>query len=332
MRDDGGFEGNAQTLRILTKLEKFSANEGSNLTRRTLLGILKYPAKYSLVKNVDLSPALCKQTTTIKIIDSAASKPPKCYFNSESNIVEWILKDLNKKDRENFKKIEHNSGKHSKPIHKSFDCLIMNIADDIAYGVHDLEDAIALKLINENQFREDVNESHLAFFFEKIQEYNSEMTSVDTYDSFVKDIFSDSRTRKRQISRLVHYFITNIEIYEEIEFQESLLKYRAYLNQNCRKFLDNLKRLVVERVIKSPGVQHLEFKGQQMVVSVFEALASEPKRLLPEDTYSLYESSESDSGRKRVICDHVAGMTDSFLLKTYDRLFSPRMGSVFDRL
>jgi hypothetical protein len=34
----------------------------------------------------------------------------------------------------------------------------------------------------------------------------------------------------------------------------------------------------------------------------------------------------------RVICDHVAGMTDDFLLKTYDRLFSPRMGSVFDKL
>ena len=34
----------------------------------------------------------------------------------------------------------------------------------------------------------------------------------------------------------------------------------------------------------------------------------------------------------RVICDHISGMTDQFLLKTYERLFSPRMGSVFDRL
>jgi dGTPase len=34
----------------------------------------------------------------------------------------------------------------------------------------------------------------------------------------------------------------------------------------------------------------------------------------------------------RVIRDHIAGMTDTFLLKTYDRPFSRRMGSVFDRL
>ena len=34
----------------------------------------------------------------------------------------------------------------------------------------------------------------------------------------------------------------------------------------------------------------------------------------------------------RVICDHIAGMTDGFLLRSYERLFSPRMGSVFDRI
>jgi dGTPase len=66
-----------------------------------------------------------------------------------------------------------------------------------------------------------------------------------------------------------------------------------------------------------------------MVVSVFEALNSEPEKFLPRD--SLKEYIESGNS-KRVICDHIAGMTDSFLLKTYDRLFSPRMGSVFDRL
>ena len=51
MRSNGGFEGNGQTLRILTRLEKFSAGAGANLTRRTLLGVLKYPVGYSVVVN-----------------------------------------------------------------------------------------------------------------------------------------------------------------------------------------------------------------------------------------------------------------------------------------
>jgi dGTPase len=65
------------------------------------------------------------------------------------------------------------------------------------------------------------------------------------------------------------------------------------------------------------------------VVAVFETLASDPKALLPRSTYDRFAKSDFSP---RVICDHIAGMTDSFLLKTYDRLFSPRMGSVFDRL
>lgn len=36
--------------------------------------------------------------------------------------------------------------------------------------------------------------------------------------------------------------------------------------------------------------------------------------------------------RSLVICDHIADMTDAFLLKTYERLFTPRMGSVFNRI
>jgi len=66
-----------------------------------------------------------------------------------------------------------------------------------------------------------------------------------------------------------------------------------------------------------------------MVVSVFEALETEPKSLLPRDTLQSYDASDD---QLRVICDHVSGMTDAYLLRTYERLFSPRMGSLFDKL
>jgi dGTPase len=84
-------------------------------------------------------------------------------------------------------------------------------------------------------------------------------------------------------------------------------------------FLDSLQKLIVKRVIKSPRVQHREFKGQKMVVSVFEALQSDPESFLPSDALDHYIDSDRDV---RVICHYVAGMTDSFMLKTYDRLFS----------
>ncbi|MDQ7020109.1 MAG: dNTP triphosphohydrolase [Robiginitomaculum sp.] len=56
MRDHGGFEGNGQTLRILARLEKMSGNEGADLTRRALLGILKYPIPFSKAHNPSRAP------------------------------------------------------------------------------------------------------------------------------------------------------------------------------------------------------------------------------------------------------------------------------------
>ena len=54
MREHGGFEGNGQTLRILSKLDKYTDIHGLNPTRRMLLGVLKYPSSYeeTVVKNL----------------------------------------------------------------------------------------------------------------------------------------------------------------------------------------------------------------------------------------------------------------------------------------
>jgi len=325
----GGFEGNGQTLRILSRLENFSKNAGANLSRRTLLGVLKYPVGYYNIRSASLVPDLMKGPTTLKIIDGKASKPPKCYLNSEDNIVEWILEPLSRADRDEFQSFELKDGKHGKPMHKSLDCSIMDAADDIAYGVHDLEDAIALKLITEADFRASVSEASCGSFLDALKSKYPHESANDVYSRLVEQLFSDSASRKHVINRLVHHFVTAIEFTENEAFSEPLIRFRVKMENRQGRFLEALKNVVTVTVIKSPRVQHLEFKGQYMVVAVFEAMQSDPFRLLPSDARAKYEEHEGDL---RVICDFVAGMTDSYLLKTYERLFAPRMGSVFDKL
>ena len=328
MRKHGGFEGNGQTLRILSYLEKFSKSAGANLSRRTLLAILKYPAVFENVRNPNIIPTVISGTNG-NTLDRKSCKPPKCYFASETKIVEWILQSLDDNDRKLFQEVTPNQNKHYKPQHKSFDCSIMDVADDIAYGVHDLEDALALKLIDEKDFREHVSEEACAPFLNSLKDRYPNETQNNVYEHFVTELFADSNKRKRIISRLVHYFIVNVDIETLDQFMEPLLKYRATLKIGPRTFLDTLQYLIEQAVIFSPNVQQLEFKGQHMVVSVFEAMQADPKSLLPADMYALLKASDGDL---RVISDYVAGMTDHYLLKSYERLFSPRMGSVFDKL
>jgi len=328
MRGHGGFEGNGQTLRILSRLEKFSESNGANLSRRSLLGVLKYPAPMSAVRSTDrnLTPRLVESTSVVHLINRKACRPPKCYLDSEVDVVDWLLGPVPQADRDLFTTWEPVDGDHGATKHKSFDCSIMDLADDIAFGVHDLEDALTMGLMDADDLASTVPEKSCSSFLDYIQ--TRENFGNDVHAGLIEALSND-RTRKRNIGRMVTHLITSVEIRAEEGFETPLLRYRVDLPKPQRTFLRALKNAVKEKVIRSARVQQLEFKGQNMVVAVFEAFAADPSSLLPESTRARYAAADD---KMRVICDHVSGMTDGFLLRTYERLFSPRMGSVFDRI
>ncbi|WP_333570863.1 anti-phage deoxyguanosine triphosphatase [Sphingomonas sp.] len=327
MRDHGGFEGNGQTLRIVARLESYVPDHGADLTRRSLLGLLKYPVERSAVIDQSIVPSLHAGMSTVSVIDRDTSKPAKAYYDEDAAIVGWIFEPLSPEDRARFVQSSPRVGAHAKSLYKSFDCSVMDVADDIAYGVHDLEDAIALGLIDEERFRDFLPAGRCAGLLSAIGERPLTDDRSAPYDSLIGSLFGAPAMRKRAIGRLVHHFLRAVDIVEDIEFEHTLLRNRARLPEEPRDLLDALQALVVEDVINGARVQQLEFKGQRMVVAVFEALASDPRRLLPTQVFAMYETVGA-----RAICDYVASMTDSTLLKSYERLFSPRMGSLFDRL
>lgn len=329
MRDHGGFEGNGQTLRLLTRLENFSRDHGSNLARRTLLGLLKYPVAYSQVANPECAPRLDPRPTALSIIDRNRSKPPKCYLDSEADAVEWVLAPLGCDDRTLFQSALPKAGKHGRPLHKSLDCSLMDIADDIAYGVHDLEDALSLGLIREADFRDAVPEQVCAAFCDFRLKHYGDKVGNDPYNDLVGNLFGSGQRRKMIVNIIVSHLISAIAFKDNSAFSEPLLRYRAVLPDGHGIFLTALKEFVWNKVIRCAQVQQMEFKGQTMVVSVFEVFATDPEAYLPSDAFQRYKTAGDDI---RVICDHIAGMTDAHLMRTYERLFSPRMGSVFDKL
>ena len=323
MQDAGGFEGNGQTLRILTFLEDQPNEYGLNLTRRSLFGVLKYPVVYEDV--VKKTKSQCShQATKIKSSDWL---PPKCYMSSEENVVKWITTPFNNSDRSCLKsqEIEATNCHHGKSSYNGLDTSIMEIADDIAYGVHDLEDAIALKLVIKENWVEVVKNVDIMW----LKEYSGFTSLADLTCSLFDRSSSD---RKWAIGSLVNAFIVSCKVEERSMFDHPLLRYQMVLEGQAINFMKNLKSLIKKYVVEIPQVQTLEYRGQQLVIRLFDAFISDPVRFLKDGFKNEYLKQDSDTGKARVVCDYIAGMTDEYANRMYERMFLPRHGQFSDRL
>ena len=215
------------------------------------------------------------------------------------------------------------SSQHGRTSHSSFDTSIMDLADDIAYGVHDLEDAIVLGMVTREMWQ-----THVAQALKEIDTafLNENLTRVE------QQLFSkQSHLRKKAIGDLVSWFITSCEVSEAEQFEHPLLRYQAQLPDAQRKALDLLKDFEMTHIIQRPEVQMLVYKGQQMLLEMFEAVAADPARLLPKELAKEWRTTQESGGNgHRIICDYMASMSDDYASRMYKTLFVPSSGSVFE--
>jgi dGTPase len=146
MRNHGGFEGNAQTLRILARLEKketigfpVTTNRadpvgddqtdqrlGLNLCFRSLASVLKYDRACPETEEE-------RERLTNQRYSGFSKRPVKGYYSVESELVGRIKQEVAPGYKGHFKTIE---------------CSIMDLADDIAYSTYDLEDAFKAQFLS----------------------------------------------------------------------------------------------------------------------------------------------------------------------------------------
>lgn len=315
MRDHGGFEGNGQTFRIVTRLEPYTADSGMNLCRRTLLGLLKYP---NFIDNLSHhgTNSHTSTSTNKRQIKAAQWHPPKGLYNCDQDTFDWLLTPLSESDKRHFSSIKKFDNKHSKTLFKTFDCSIMELADDIAYSIHDLEDAIAMGITNQQQFELEVVKPIQALAQGWLSEHIHALSS--------KLFSNEYHLRKDAIGALVNCFITNIEIKDvEPQFSDDLFVFNAVFPTLYQECIDIFKQFVFQRVILKPELQLLEYKGQQIVMELFEAFSSDPLRLLPDNTKTRWLAADKNQNGHRVISDYISGMTDGFAAKLYSTLFMP---------
>lgn len=326
MKSFGGFEGNAQTLRILTKVERKVYKEklnpafvhgidedgsdgrlGLNLTYRSLASILKYDSEIPLERE-------------------AVDKLCKGYYGSEADIVAKIKKHVAPNFKGEFKTLE---------------CQIMDIADDIAYSTYDLEDAMKAGFTTPLDM---VSRAHQTLFLKKLHEkikpvihdvteqeilgalmaavgYSPPMSDgaqdrdIETYQQSSR-LAENSHVRTQMSSRLVHEFMMGISV----KAHKNMAMATIEVKRDIRLKIEALKHLTYLSMIMSPRLKVVEHRGEEIVKKLFETL-SRNHNLLPQDVKTVVELLKKEEEQKRAICDFVAGMTDRYAVEFYNRLF-----------
>lgn len=296
----GGFEGNAQTLRMITETIYSSprGREGMNPTRAFVDGVMKYKMVYGDMHVDGLQP------------------PNHFLYDEQESYVRFVLGEIPEAMRR--------SGDLNR--FRSIECQIMDWADDTAYSLNDLIDGIGSGLMTSMKIEKWAADHRLA---------GSDEESVNV---LLKAITEKSLVRV--FSRKIGEFIRACRLETQAnEMSETTRRYafKLEIEPEIRKAANLYAALSRDIVFCSPQIYQLEYKADYMLARLFDAFVEHYVRngesrmvLLPTDTET-YVRAESDPMRRaRLICDYIAGMTDGFAIRTYKRLFDPDFGSIVD--
>lgn len=318
MLEQGGFEGNGQTFNMLCNLGEYSQQAGYDFSRRSLLSVVKYPVLYGEVAP-DYPPKPQQLPQNIH-----PWMPPKCLHDDDAETFEWLLEPFCEADKKTFRQTRvHSSSKQAlkRSIYKSFDCSIMELADDIAYGVHDLEDALAMGLLQGHQVAADL-QTELAYLAELRNKPH------DYYQSKLSS--SDPRLLKQAITNIVRTLVFQTLPQKQECFEHPLLDWQIVMPAEPLEVLTRLKHYIFAEVIEQPNLRSQGYKGKVIIAALFEALLAQPEDLIPRSVYQRAE--ERGLSKHRLVCDYIASMTDQEAANMYKRLFLPDRGSIFQPL
>ncbi len=297
MNKYGGFEGNAQTQRLITEIfyREDDHYRGMNPTRAFIDGTLKYKAAFSQFDKPENHFLYDNQKELVYFVFGVNKIPAKIQ----------PPKILN-----NFRSIE---------------CQIMDWADDTAYAINDLVDSISGGFIN----------------IQKLVRFKEETELDELQKSIIDEIIEWIKNGKFKpmFGAQIGKFVSACSLQTRKTFLDNLTnryKYELTVSRDVLKRAKLYKRIAVELVFHSSQLHQVEFKGNRMIERIFTVLENNyvtqlrDTKLLPDFNDKLIRKERNKKIRARMICDHISGMTDSFAMRNYRRLFDPEYSSLSD--
>ena len=291
----GGFEGNAQTLRILTNVEKKRPEfRGLNLTYRGMFSVVKYFNKFDYEKF------------------KSDHKPQKFIYDEDYELLSNFIKENDLKIR-------------------TIDVQIVDIADEIAYAAHDLEDGLRIKAFTCDEL---------------LHDYKAKYGDSDCYKK-LKDIVDQSRDkagyghnkidstqysklfRQELTSMLINLFLNDVSLVPTNDehkaitgsMQSEELGFLSY-----GELVHGLKKIVFQCINHNDEVYAYEHKGKEVLKYLKEFYEENTMFLPPEyranELIKQYEDladKDENALQHRLICDYISGMMETYAISLYEK-------------
>lgn len=296
------FDGNAQTLRLLTRLQVINDDYGLNLTVATLAALIKYPVIYG---------------------GDRSGYKKAGVFRSEEHIAKDVWERTGLKAG-----VRH-------PL-----TVVMEACDDIAYSVIDAEDTIKkgyasfydlMDYIDANAQGDEACVEIVKAARLKNEEFRKEQLSSGELNDISMQIFRVIAI-SRMIDSSVKAFVANKD---KILSGEELPEFELIKASECARFCK-----VVKDFDKRYGFQHrdvlrLELRGHNYIHSMMDMVWSAVQKgsdssspfdrfvygSISENYRRVFERTDrGEYAKRQLVCDALSGMTENFLIKKHDQL------------
>jgi dGTPase len=302
--DCGGFEGNAQTLRLLTRLEAKTfgpdGSAGLNLTRATLDACTKYPwplADASVPDGVhaDGSPRLVRKFGV---------------YDDDRPVFDWLRTGA--------------PGRR-----QCFEAQVMDLADDIAYSVHDVEDGIVagridLTRLDEGAVWAAVRDWYLTDADEAALEAG--LARLRAVASWPGTAYDGSRRAlaalKNLTSDVIGRFAADARDATFAAFPEPRVRYAADLvvPAESRVEMAILKGIAAHYVMQADDRVKAMLHQREQLAELVGVLVEVAPRHLEAPYADDWAAAADDGARRRVVIDQVASLTDASAFAWHSRL------------
>ena len=340
MKKHGGFEGNAQTLRLLARIEKKLVDPDRQQTPEGT------PRWYTSGKDVGMGLDLCarslaailKYDREIPRRREAGAPLVKGYYGTERPVVSAVRKRV---------------GRPPAGASQTIECQIMDLADDIAYSTYDIEDAFHAGLLTPLDLIGAIPATLEEVATRCSRELGRALTSPDVQEILTRDVFPHFTERPAgdgfpthlralyQLSRqlansaflrgaLTSGLVDQAVRAVSVKVNATAPAYsQVVMEPGRRAVVAVLKHLVFVSLIQSPRMKLVAVRGRTIVRTIFEILSGkEGPQLLPGDWLDRHEQAPPNL-KPRVIADFIAGMTDRQAIDFYSRLTSSSFRTMF---